>query len=123
VKPVFGFFRQDDPPTERQLRRDKTGFAGSDILTSAHLLPHREKADHPRSGKKDTAIQRSASVYDQWNFLTTNKTNFQAWGAASPENFIFGPIRVYSQNSWFKCPALGHPSRRGSLVFAANQDV
>jgi len=30
------------------------------------------------------------------NFLTTNSTNFHEWGAASPENFIVGFIRVYS---------------------------
>jgi hypothetical protein len=35
-------------------------------------------------------------------FLTTNRTNFYEWGAASPENFIVGLIRVYSKNSWFK---------------------
>jgi hypothetical protein len=31
--------------------------------------------------------------------LTANSTNFREWGAASPENFVFGLIRV---RSWFK---------------------
>jgi hypothetical protein len=34
------------------------------------------------------------------NFLTTNSTNFHEWGAASPENFIIGFIRVHSFYSW-----------------------
>jgi phage protein U len=34
--------------------------------------------------------------------LTTNKTNFHEWGAASPGNFILGLIRVHSFYSWFK---------------------
>jgi hypothetical protein len=42
--------------------------------------------------------------------LTTKKTNFHEWGAASLENFIDGVIRVHSKNSWFKCLALGHPN-------------
>ena len=29
--------------------------------------------------------------------LTTNKTNFHEWGAASPENFVFGLIRVFRE--------------------------
>jgi hypothetical protein len=49
--------------------------------------------------------------------LTTNRTNFHEWGAASPENFIVGLIRVYSKNSWFKCSTLGHPSRTGFNFF------
>jgi hypothetical protein len=28
--------------------------------------------------------------------LTTNSTNFHEWGAASPENFVIGLIRVHS---------------------------
>ena len=34
--------------------------------------------------------------------LSTNSTNFHEWGAASPENFVFGLIRVHSVTSWFK---------------------
>jgi hypothetical protein len=34
--------------------------------------------------------------------------------------FVFGLIRVDSENSWFKCPSLGHPSRAGSFVFPAS---
>jgi hypothetical protein len=33
-------------------------------------------------------------------YLTTNSTNFHEWGAASPENFIIGFIRVHSFYSW-----------------------
>jgi hypothetical protein len=39
--------------------------------------------------------------------------NFHEWGVASTEKFSVGMIRVYSENSWFKCLALGHPSRTG----------
>jgi hypothetical protein len=39
------------------------------------------------------------------DFLTTNKTSFHEWGAASLENFIASIIRVHSGNSWFKCAA------------------
>ena len=42
----------------------------------------------------------------------SHRTNFYERGAASPENFIFGLIHVYSLNSWFKCSASGHPRRR-----------
>jgi len=34
-------------------------------------------------------------IMDGGNFLTTNSTNFHEWGAASPENFIIGFIRVH----------------------------
>jgi hypothetical protein len=63
------------------------------------------------------AIEGSTTINDQWDFFTTNRTNFHEWGAASPENFIFDMIRVYSKNSWFKCAVLGHPIRIGSLIF------
>jgi hypothetical protein len=46
-----------------------------------------------------------------------NQARIHEWGAASLENFIFGMIRVYSKNSWFKCAVLGHPIRIGSLIF------
>ncbi len=59
---------------------------------------------------------------EQRDYLTTNKTNFHEWEAASLENFTVGVIRVYSENSWFKCSALGHPIRTGSFVFPADQD-
>ena len=49
--------------------------------------------------------------------------NFHEWGVASPENLLVGMIRVYSENSWFKCLALGHPTRTGSSGFPAAQDV
>ena len=42
--------------------------------------------------------------------LTTKRTNFHEWGAASPENFIVGVIRVHSKNSWFKCLVPRHSS-------------
>jgi hypothetical protein len=53
---------------------------------------------------------------------TTNRTNFHEWGAASPEMFVFGLIRVDSENSWFKCSPIGHPGRTGSFAFPADQD-
>jgi hypothetical protein len=69
------------------------------------------------------AVQRSAAIHDRWDFLTTNRTNFHEWGAGSAEMFVFGFIRVDSENSWFRCPSLGHPGRTGSFVFPADQDV
>jgi hypothetical protein len=36
--------------------------------------------------------------------------------------FVFGLIRVDSENSWFKCSPLGHPGRTGSFAFPADQD-
>jgi hypothetical protein len=38
--------------------------------------------------------------FEKWRILTTNITNFHEWGAASPENFIIGFIRVHSFYSW-----------------------
>ena len=55
--------------------------------------------------------------------LSTNSTNFHEWGAASPENFVFGLIRVHSVNSRFKCSVPEHPGRTGSFVFPADQVV
>jgi hypothetical protein len=40
-----------------------------------------------------------------------NRTNFHEWGAASPENFFVGFIRVYLRTSWFKYAALGQGGR------------
>jgi hypothetical protein len=73
--------------------------------------------------RKDTAIQRSTAVHTNGISLTANGINFHEWGAALPENFIGGFIRVHSENSWLKCSALGHPSRTGSFRFPAGQDV
>jgi len=56
-------------------------------------------------------------------FLTTNRTSFHEWAAASPEDFIFGFIRVYSLDSWFECAEFGHLGRRGSFAFPADQDA
>jgi hypothetical protein len=42
---------------------------------------------------------RSVAIHGRWDFLTTNRTNFHKWGAASPEMFVFGLIRVDSENS------------------------
>jgi hypothetical protein len=64
------------------------------MLTSAHSLPHHE--EYIRFAQKATATQSSIDIHDQWEFLTTNRTNFHELGAASPENFILGFIRVYS---------------------------
>jgi hypothetical protein len=36
-----------------------------------------------------------------WESSTTNGTNIHEWGAASPENFLAGIIRVHSRYSWF----------------------
>jgi hypothetical protein len=36
------------------------------------------------------------------DLLTTNRTNFHEWGAASPENLLVGFIRVHSGYSWLK---------------------
>jgi hypothetical protein len=55
--------------------------------------------------------------------LTTKRTNFHEGGAASLENFLVGMIRVHSKNSWFKCLALGYPSRTGSFVFPTGQQL
>jgi hypothetical protein len=52
--------------------------------------------------------------------LTTNRTNFHEWGAASLEMFVFGLIRVDSKNLWFKCSSLGHPSRRNAESFKSH---
>ena len=49
--------------------------------------------------------------------------NFHEWGVASTENLLVGMIRVYSGNSWFKCLALGHPTKTGPSGFPADQDV
>jgi hypothetical protein len=37
--------------------------------------------------------------------------SFHEWGAASPENFFVGFIRVYLLTSCFKCAALGMSCR------------
>ena len=48
-----------------------------------------------------TSIHSREEMGKRWqnhwgNFLTTNSTNFHECGAASPENFIVGFIRVHS---------------------------
>ena len=42
-------------------------------------------------------------------------------GRASAKNFIVGMIRVHSGHFCFKWLTLGHPSRKGSFVFVADQ--
>ena len=54
--------------------------------------------------------------------LSTNSTNFHEWGAASPENFVFGLMRVHSVVVQ-KCSVPEYPSRTGSFVFPADQVV
>ena len=55
--------------------------------------------------------------------LTTKSTNFHEWETASPAIFIVGIIRVHSENSCFKCLALGQPGRTSSFGFPADQVV
>jgi hypothetical protein len=44
----------------------------------------------------------SGSESGKTEILTANRTNFHEWGAASPEMFVFGLIRVNSSHSWVK---------------------
>jgi hypothetical protein len=53
----------------------------------------------------------------------SNSSNFHEWGAAPPENFIGGFIRVHSENSWFRFVALGQASGTGSFTFPSDQEV
>ena len=53
----------------------------------------------PIDGKLIVGVIKSSS--------SANRSNFHERGAASPENFIIGFIRVYLRIAWFKCAALG----------------
>jgi hypothetical protein len=45
------------------------------------------------------------------------------WGAATPENFIGGFIRVHSEKTWFRFAELGQASGTGSFAFPTDQEV
>jgi hypothetical protein len=66
--------------------------------------------------------RRSARRARREGSSESNRTNLHEGGAASPEDFVFGLIRVDSENSWFKCSPLGHPGTAGSFAFPADQD-
>jgi hypothetical protein len=50
----------------------------------------------PPTAQRPFAAYTFYHVTHQNFYLTTNSTNFHEWGAASPENFIIGFIRVHS---------------------------
>jgi hypothetical protein len=74
------------------------------------------KPDHPFFARKATAIQ-NAPIQTTGNSLTTNSTNLHEWGAASPENFLAGIIRVHACYSWIKSSVFGHPVQNRLIRF------
>ncbi len=107
-KPVIPVLHGKPRPFKDRQRCMSNGFFD-------HNRARGQARDGATEGRPERARREGSSE--------SNKTNFQELGAASPENFIFGLIRVYSLNSWCKYPSLGHPSRTGSFVFPADQDV
>ena len=63
------------------------------------------------------AIQRAIVIYGQGDLIHHES------GAAPPENFIGGFIRVHSENSWFRFVTLGQASGTGSFTFPTDQEV
>jgi hypothetical protein len=50
------------------------------------------------------------------HFSTTNGSNFNKWGAASPQIFLAGIIRVHWGYSWFKDIRARSAQGVGSLI-------
>ena len=77
------------------------------------ILPAKLRAFEDR----ERSVSNNGIIFDQeWNELHEE-------GAASPEMFVFGLVRVYSQNLWIEGFSLADTSRTGSFTFPADRDV